>query len=349
METLRAFNQINVAWKLEGKLDSKLINNNFSLIKASMQLPNNKGVKPIKAVTLELPHTEDLHTRRTENVEGDFYVDNSCIDCDACCWIAPDNFARVGEMSAVSKQPEVEEERTAMLQALLSCPTKSIQTRKPTSLENVGSLFPLAIHGLPGVYHCGYHSSKSDGATPFLITSPTGNILVDSPRYTTNLAHHIAKLGGVRYMFLTHLHDVGDHAMWQRRFTCDRIMHMGDIKIDTFHVEMKLEGSGPWSLGSHIDLIYTPGHTTGSICLLYKPLKALFSGDHIGLASDGKLTIWPQYCQHSVKRQIESLHTLLNLDFEWILPGHARRIKFDNLDEKNADVLKLIEEQARFS
>ena len=33
------------------------------------------------------------------------------------------------------------------------------------------------------------------------------------------------------------------------------------VEISTADVEIKLEGSGPWSLGDNIELIHTPGHT----------------------------------------------------------------------------------------
>lgn len=50
-------------------------------------------------------------------------------------------------------------------------------------------------------------------------------------------------------------------------------------------MEIKLEGEGPWTLpdgGSDVELIHTPGHTTGHIVLLYKPERTLLSGDHWG-------------------------------------------------------------------
>lgn len=52
-------------------------------------------------------------------------------------------------------------------------------------------------------------------------------------------------------------------------------------------VEVQLEGQGPWQLpdGSQdIELIHTPGHTEGSVVLLFKPGKVLFSGDHFGVS-----------------------------------------------------------------
>ena len=50
-------------------------------------------------------------------------------------------------------------------------------------------------------------------------------------------------------------------------------------------VEVKLEGEGPWSLpdgSTDVELIHTPGHTTGHVVLLYRPEHILFSGDHWG-------------------------------------------------------------------
>ncbi|MCA1815544.1 MAG: ferredoxin, partial [Acidobacteria bacterium] len=44
--------------------------------------------------------------RLAENVAGDFYVDSSCIDCDACRQIAPATFRDHGDQSSVYRQPE---------------------------------------------------------------------------------------------------------------------------------------------------------------------------------------------------------------------------------------------------
>ena len=69
-----------------------------------------------------------LQQRRTENVNGNFYVDSTCIDCDTCRWMAPEIYKREGDQSAVHHQPDNEKERLAAMQALLSCPTVSIGT-----------------------------------------------------------------------------------------------------------------------------------------------------------------------------------------------------------------------------
>ncbi|XP_020157827.1 uncharacterized protein [Aegilops tauschii subsp. strangulata] len=283
--------------------------------------------------------------RREQNVSGEFFVDHRCIDCATCRWMAPEVFKRVDGMSAVAAQPSSEEERTKALQALLSCPTASIHTDKPAKdILQVQNTFPLPIDDdLPGVYLCGYHSESSYGATSYLIVHPEGNIMVDSPRYTPRLVDKIEKLGGARYMFLTHIDDVADHRKWAERLKCERIIHSGDVVDITADVEWKLTGSGPWNIGSDFELIHTPGHTEGSVCLLYKPLKALFTGDHVAKSEySDELNLFRMYSKQSVNLQLDSMRKLLDLDFEWYLPGHGYRIRYEDVQAKNAAIESLL-------
>ncbi|XP_026401427.1 uncharacterized protein LOC113297217 isoform X1 [Papaver somniferum] len=251
--------------------------------------------------------------------------------------MAPQVFALVDRKPAVYKQPSCGKERLNALQALLSCPTGSINTEKPAhDILEVQETFPLPIdeQRIPGVYHCGYHSEASYGATSYFITHPDGNILVDSPRYTEKLARKIELLGGARYMFLTHKDDVADHKKWSKRLGCHRVLHSQDVEDHTADVETKLEGGGPWNLGNDFELIHTPGHSKGFVSLFYKPLKVIFTGDHFG-KEQSELSIWVQYNHYSVPLQIESVQMLLDFEFEWILPGHGRRVEFEDTQQKN--------------
>lgn len=62
------------------------------------------------------------------NVDGKYYVDSSCIDCDVCRTTAPNNFeANEDEgFSYVVKQPENDEEVEQVEEAMESCPVESI-------------------------------------------------------------------------------------------------------------------------------------------------------------------------------------------------------------------------------
>jgi ferredoxin len=63
-----------------------------------------------------------------DNASGKFYVDDSCIDCDACRDTAPENFKRNEEsgFSYLAKQPENEAELALCRTALEGCPSESI-------------------------------------------------------------------------------------------------------------------------------------------------------------------------------------------------------------------------------
>src|SRR5439155_26082430 len=70
----------------------------------------------------------DAANKYPENVEGKFYVDDQCIDCDLCRETAPANFKRNddGGHSFVYKQPESPEEEALCKEAMEGCPVEAI-------------------------------------------------------------------------------------------------------------------------------------------------------------------------------------------------------------------------------
>jgi ferredoxin len=70
----------------------------------------------------------DISNRYPDNVPGEYYVDNQCIDCDLCRETAPANFIRHedGGYSYVFKQPNTPEEADLCHQAMEGCPVEAI-------------------------------------------------------------------------------------------------------------------------------------------------------------------------------------------------------------------------------
>jgi ferredoxin len=70
----------------------------------------------------------DAANKYPENVEGKFYVDDQCIDCDLCRETAPANYKRNddGGHSFVYKQPETPEEEALCKEAMEGCPVEAI-------------------------------------------------------------------------------------------------------------------------------------------------------------------------------------------------------------------------------
>ena len=145
--------------------------------------------------------------RIAENVSGDFFVDSTCIDCDACRQIAPTVFHDIGDQSVVFHQPQTADELMAAQRALISCPTASIgDIAKRDMRAAVASLPELTAED---VYRCGYTSESSFGAISYYVQD--AKTMVDSPRFANPLVRNIAAMGGVRRMLLTHQDDVADH------------------------------------------------------------------------------------------------------------------------------------------
>lgn len=70
----------------------------------------------------------DITDKYELNVEGKFYVDEQCIDCDLCRETAPRNFTREEDegYSYVYKQPENDEELESCIEAMDGCPVEAI-------------------------------------------------------------------------------------------------------------------------------------------------------------------------------------------------------------------------------
>lgn len=66
--------------------------------------------------------------RISDNVDGSWYVDSQCIDCDLCRTTAPNNFRQNTEQgySYVFKQPTNTEEEQLCNQAAKECPVEAI-------------------------------------------------------------------------------------------------------------------------------------------------------------------------------------------------------------------------------
>jgi len=265
-----------------------------------------------------------IDRRLPENEAGEFFVDSSCIDCDACRQIAPSVFRDHGGQSSVYHQPATGGEVQRALMALVACPTASIGTSPSRSAVPGVRAFPDPI--ADDVFFCGFTSEASFGAWAYIIQRPAdrgGNILVDSPRFTAPLVTKIEAMGGVSLMFLSHRDDIADHAKFAAHFGCPRMMHRGDGAA-ALGIEEVTSGEEVRAIDAELTCIPTPGHTRGHQVLLYRD-QMLFTGDHLAWSPERQtLTAFRDVCWYSWAEQTRSMRRLLDYRFEWVLPGHGR-------------------------
>jgi ribonuclease/clavin/mitogillin len=140
------------------------------------------------------------------------------------------------------------------------------------------------------------------------------------------LIDYVNNFAGLRlaYIVITHAHpdhiggaarlrektgaNIVLHSTEQTSITVDRVVADGDI------ISLK---------GIDLEVVHTPGHNPGHICLYIRKDKILFSGDHVlGL---GTTAIHPP--KGDMAQYIDSLRKLLDYDIDLICPGHGPLIR----------------------
>ena len=75
-----------------------------------------------------------------------------------------------------------------------------------------------------------------------------------------------------------------------------------------------------------IKVIYTPGHTVGHVCLLYKDI--MFVGDLLR-TKNGEISTGPSFANWNNSILKESIVKIDEYNFKWICPAHGEPIKRD--------------------
>ncbi|MEA1993160.1 MAG: MBL fold metallo-hydrolase [Euryarchaeota archaeon] len=99
------------------------------------------------------------------------------------------------------------------------------------------------------------------------------------------------------------------------------LYHLDGSAFDGIPVSKRLkEGDTIETENYRIEVLHTPGHTDGSICLYDESKKILFSGDTLFIDGIGRTDL-PSGNPRELK---QSLERLANLDIEKVYPGHGR-------------------------
>jgi|Deesub1362A_J573_1020465.scaffolds.fasta_scaffold00053_125 glyoxylase-like metal-dependent hydrolase (beta-lactamase superfamily II) len=159
--------------------------------------------------------------------------------------------------------------------------------------------------------------------------------------YLVNAVEKYINPKEIKYIFLTHSHF--DHASavsdWKEWFNPKIVMHeaeysllkaqgfasiMFGVKFRPFEPDILVSGGENFELGEvSLEVIHTPGHSPGSICLYEKSRKWLFSGDTVfPNGSFGRVDL----PGGSSSQLIRSIEMLSKLDIENLYPGHEDEV-----------------------
>ncbi|XXY46214.1 MBL fold metallo-hydrolase [Sorangium sp. So ce269] len=259
-----------------------------------------------------------------------------------------------GAFTGVLRHPRSQADLEAARAAVAACPVHALRLRPPAERARPAGALGPPFRTWPrriedDVWALGHPSDKNISATVYFIERPGGGVLVDLPRPTEAIFRFLEEHGGVRWIFITHRDHAHHHAEFAARFPgCRRVLGAADVNLRgseyqeaTGDVEIQLrDRPEPMTLegapladgelaGAELAVLSQPGHTAGSMCLLYRG-RFLFTGDHLAYSRRlGHITAFRLQCWDDWERQTRSVRRLAalaeagHLRFTWLLPGHG--------------------------
>jgi len=305
---------------------------------------------------------------------GSVAILDSCTGCISCRVLAPEIFHEARKTSsdptvftevAPGRPLQSLEEAQQVREAIMSCPVHAIKwVKRPRDLKvrplTEGYPKPVSVEKKENVFLAGVPSKKLFGGASFLISrggnGKDRNMLIDTPDCDEALVEYLKKRGGLDYIVFTHRDHIACHREWKQAFPdVQRVLHADDFTDETIKFEVKLQGSGGSGGSSRstaplvcslpgweeeVQLIHGPGHTPGSIFVVFKN-KYLFTGDSLHYSRiEGHLVGFRLQCWESWSRQQASWEALLRrpVPFLHVLPGHGEPHRFASVEEAHASL-----------
>ncbi|MDH3299188.1 MAG: MBL fold metallo-hydrolase [Acidimicrobiia bacterium] len=266
-----------------------------------------------------------LDARHPAGALGPWFVDDRCIDCDAARHVAPGLIERnPGDgVSYFVRQPETDEEIDMAWRAVLICPTRSVGHE--TERRPPRQVFPQPLGD--DVYRLGHNARNSFGAHSYLAVRPAnrgGNLMIDAPRWTREVAGPLAGLGGVDHILLSHRDDVADAERYAEAFDAQVWIHSDDASAAPYATDL-ITGIEPVEIAPGVVAFPVPGHTKGSV-LYHVDGQLLFSGDSLAWnPRREELMAFRRACWYSWEAQTDSLARFAasGLRFDRLFCGHG--------------------------
>ena len=126
---------------------------------------------------------------------------------------------------------------------------------------------------------------------------------------------------------------------WEAEFYQDEGKKLGammGMSLPDFTIDLFLD-EGELSLGDEtFNVINTPGHTPGHICLEMPSQKALFTGDLVFAQGVGRVD-FPGGDGSLLK---DSIRKISQIDLEWVMPGHGPVVKGADQVKLNFEIIE---------
>lgn len=159
----------------------------------------------------------------------------------------------------------------------------------------------------------------------YAIELPDSLLLFEIPTYTSETKDFLTQFNKPIKALLSHgSTGIADGSKWQSELDVEVYLHEADKNYEWLKMKPDVLFDKVPNFGKGLKVIHTPGHSAGSVCLLYEPEGILFSGDT--LCADKKGKILEGSHNDDPKQWTQSCRDLLKYEFKHILPFHYEMV-----------------------
>ena len=154
-------------------------------------------------------------------------------------------------------------------------------------------------------------------------------VLFDLPTYSEKIETYLRILNKPLLAILSHGPcGIEDGKIWQKKLGLQVYLHQLDIDNEWLELKPDHTFVKPPYIDKSLEIIYTPGHSSGSICLLHKDTKTLFTGDTFSGNKNGNVRNFLKDPEASgdLQLRLKSCKKLMQLTFDKVLPFHYEMI-----------------------
>lgn len=165
----------------------------------------------------------------------------------------------------------------------------------------------------------------------YLIELPDKVLLFDIPTYSKEIEAFILSFNKPPFAVISHGScGIDDGTKWQEKISLKVYAHKKDEHHPWINMQPDVLFTEMPKFDTTIEVIPTPGHSAGSICVLEKNTKSLFTGDTFYGDKNGRVADFTKGHQaeyENLEDRIASCKNLLEYDFENVYPFHNEFIK----------------------
>lgn len=199
----------------------------------------------------------------------------------------------------------------------------------------------------PNVYRFPDQEYFGESVGSYVLEQDDFILLFDGPMtLTEENEDFILGFGKPIRILLSHGPTAGDAKKLQMKHKARVFLHKADARNKWLTLTPDVLFEGALDLGGDLEVIHLPGHSPGSVGLLDRSNRILFTGDAVGGTADGAVYDFVRHDRSDdIRARMRSVEKMLKLPFDSVYPfhyepliGNAKDILSKFIHEKRKEV-----------